>query len=67
MSGESMFRIAFWVLFGGMIARQIYFASRVHQAGAPSSARAGGTSSRELLPAWPCWPSLFCMQSARCG
>ena len=33
MSNESMFRIAFWVLFGGMIAMQIYFASRVHQAG----------------------------------
>jgi protein-S-isoprenylcysteine O-methyltransferase Ste14 len=33
MSTESIFRIAFWFLFGGLIVMQIYFASRVHQAG----------------------------------
>jgi protein-S-isoprenylcysteine O-methyltransferase Ste14 len=30
---ESIFRIAFWVLFGGLVVMQVYFASRVHQAG----------------------------------
>jgi protein-S-isoprenylcysteine O-methyltransferase Ste14 len=33
MSSESLFRIAFWVLFGGMLVMQVYFASRVRQAG----------------------------------
>jgi protein-S-isoprenylcysteine O-methyltransferase Ste14 len=33
MSTESIFRIAFWILFGGLIVMQIYFASRVRQAG----------------------------------
>ena len=33
MSSESMLRIAFWLLFSGMIVMQIYFASRVRQAG----------------------------------
>jgi protein-S-isoprenylcysteine O-methyltransferase Ste14 len=33
MSTESIFRIAFWFLFGGLIVMQIYFASRVRQAG----------------------------------
>ena len=33
MNTESIFRIAFWVLFGGLIVMQIYFASRVRQAG----------------------------------
>jgi protein-S-isoprenylcysteine O-methyltransferase Ste14 len=33
MTSESMLRIAFWLLFGGMIVMQIYFASRVRQAG----------------------------------
>ena len=33
MSTESIFRIAFWVLFGGLVVMQIYFASRVHRAG----------------------------------
>jgi protein-S-isoprenylcysteine O-methyltransferase Ste14 len=30
---DLIFRIAFWVLFGGMMAMQVYFASRVRQAG----------------------------------
>lgn len=33
MNTESVFRIAFWVLFGGMVVMQVYFASRVRQAG----------------------------------
>jgi protein-S-isoprenylcysteine O-methyltransferase Ste14 len=33
MSTERIFHIAFWVLFGGLIVMQAYFASRVHQAG----------------------------------
>ncbi len=33
MSTESLFRIAFWVLFGGLIVMQVYFASRVRRAG----------------------------------
>lgn len=33
MSIESIFRIAFWFLFGGLIIMQVYFASRVRQAG----------------------------------
>ena len=33
MSTESIFHIAFWFLFGGMIVMQVYFASRVQQAG----------------------------------
>jgi protein-S-isoprenylcysteine O-methyltransferase Ste14 len=33
MSMESLLRISFWVLFGGMIVMQVYFASRVRQAG----------------------------------
>jgi protein-S-isoprenylcysteine O-methyltransferase Ste14 len=33
MHTESIFRIAFWVLFGGMMVMQVYFASRVRQAG----------------------------------
>jgi len=33
MSTESIFRIAFWVLFGGLMVMQVYFASRVHRAG----------------------------------
>ena len=33
MNTESIFRIAFWVLFGGMMVMQVYFASRVHRAG----------------------------------
>jgi protein-S-isoprenylcysteine O-methyltransferase Ste14 len=33
MNTDSIFRIAFWVLFGGMMVMQVYFASRVHQAG----------------------------------
>jgi protein-S-isoprenylcysteine O-methyltransferase Ste14 len=33
MNTESIFRIAFWVLFGGMIVMQVYFASRVSRAG----------------------------------
>lgn len=33
MSNESLFRIGFWLLFGGMMVMQIYFASRVRQAG----------------------------------
>ena len=33
MSTEPIFRTAFWVLFGGLIAMQVYFASRVRQAG----------------------------------
>ncbi len=33
MSTDLSFRIAFWILFGGLILLQIYFASRVHQAG----------------------------------
>jgi protein-S-isoprenylcysteine O-methyltransferase Ste14 len=30
---ETILRIAFWVLFGGLILMQVYFASRVRQAG----------------------------------
>lgn len=33
MSTELIFRIAFWILFGGLIVMQVYFASRVRQAG----------------------------------
>jgi protein-S-isoprenylcysteine O-methyltransferase Ste14 len=33
MNTESIFRIAFWVLFGGLMVMQVYFASRVHRAG----------------------------------
>jgi protein-S-isoprenylcysteine O-methyltransferase Ste14 len=33
MSIESLFRIAFWFVFGGMIVMQVCFASRVRQAG----------------------------------
>jgi len=33
MSNESLFRIGFWLLFGGMMVMQIYFVSRVRQAG----------------------------------
>ena len=33
MSVESLFRIAFWLIFGGMIVIQVYFASRLRLAG----------------------------------
>lgn len=33
MSTESLFRISFWILFGGMIVMQVYFATRVRGAG----------------------------------
>jgi len=33
MNTESIFRAAFWVLFGGLMIMQVYFASRVRQAG----------------------------------
>ena len=33
MFAETIFRIAFWLLFGGLIVMQVYFASRVRQAG----------------------------------
>jgi hypothetical protein len=33
MSMESLLRISFWLLFGGMIVMQVYFASRVRQSG----------------------------------
>ena len=33
MSTDSLFRIAFWSVFGGMVFMQAYFASRVRQAG----------------------------------
>ena len=33
MNTELIFRIVFWLLFGGLIVMQIYFASRVRQAG----------------------------------
>jgi protein-S-isoprenylcysteine O-methyltransferase Ste14 len=33
MNTEPIFRTAFWVLFGGLIVMQVYFASRVRQAG----------------------------------
>lgn len=33
MSVESLFRIAFWLIFGGMIVMQVYFASRLLLAG----------------------------------
>jgi protein-S-isoprenylcysteine O-methyltransferase Ste14 len=33
MNTESIFRIAFWVLFGGLIVMQVYFASRIRRAG----------------------------------
>jgi hypothetical protein len=33
MSVESLFRIAFWLIFGGMIVMQVYFASRLRLAG----------------------------------
>ena len=35
---EPIFRIAFWILFGGMIVMQVYFASQVRQAGERVSA-----------------------------
>lgn len=38
MTSESLFRIAFWLLFGGLIAAQIYFASRVRRSGERVSA-----------------------------
>jgi protein-S-isoprenylcysteine O-methyltransferase Ste14 len=33
MSVESLFRIAFWLIFGGMIVMQVYFATRLRLAG----------------------------------
>ena len=33
MSTDSIFRIAFWVLFGGLILMQVYFAVRAQRAG----------------------------------
>lgn len=33
MTAESIFRVAFWVLLGGVLAMRAYFAFRVHQAG----------------------------------
>ena len=33
MTAESTFRIAFWVLFGGLLAMRVYFSLRVRQAG----------------------------------
>jgi protein-S-isoprenylcysteine O-methyltransferase Ste14 len=33
MSTEAFVRVVFWVLFGGLIVMQVYFASRVRQAG----------------------------------
>jgi protein-S-isoprenylcysteine O-methyltransferase Ste14 len=33
MNTESIFRTVFWVLFGGLMVMQVYFASRVRQAG----------------------------------
>jgi protein-S-isoprenylcysteine O-methyltransferase Ste14 len=33
MGAETIFRIIFWILFGGLIIIQVYFASRVKQAG----------------------------------
>jgi protein-S-isoprenylcysteine O-methyltransferase Ste14 len=33
MSTESLLRISFWILFGGMMVMQVYFASKVCQAG----------------------------------
>jgi protein-S-isoprenylcysteine O-methyltransferase Ste14 len=33
MNTELIFRIAFWILFGGLMVMQVYFASRVHRAG----------------------------------
>ena len=33
MTTESVFRVAFWVLFGGVLVMRIYFALRVRQAG----------------------------------
>jgi len=33
MGTEPIFRTAFWVLFGGMMVMQVYFASRVRQSG----------------------------------
>jgi protein-S-isoprenylcysteine O-methyltransferase Ste14 len=38
MSLEPIFRIAFWILFGGMIVMQVYFALQVRQAGERVSA-----------------------------
>jgi len=35
---ESLFRIAFWSIFGGMIILQLYFASRLRLAGEPRAA-----------------------------
>jgi protein-S-isoprenylcysteine O-methyltransferase Ste14 len=34
MTTELIFRTAFWILFGGLIAMQVYFSIRVHRAGA---------------------------------
>ena len=33
MTTESIFHIAFWVLFAGVLAMRIYFALRVRRAG----------------------------------
>ena len=33
MSSETVFRVSFWVLFGGLMAMQVYFATRVRQKG----------------------------------
>ena len=33
MSSESIFRIAFWILFGGMLIMQVYFAFKVRRTG----------------------------------
>jgi len=33
MNNETIYRIAFWILFGGLVVMQVYFASRVRQLG----------------------------------
>jgi protein-S-isoprenylcysteine O-methyltransferase Ste14 len=33
MSSETFFRVAFWILFGGLMVIQVYFASQVRRAG----------------------------------
>jgi protein-S-isoprenylcysteine O-methyltransferase Ste14 len=38
MSTETIFRIAFWILFGGMLLMQVYFALQVRHAGERVSA-----------------------------
>ena len=63
MDTETLFRVLFWILFGGVMVMRVYFSIQVRrpasgccQTGRPSSARAG----LRLLSAWS--RSLCCLR-----